>query len=108
MSRLLHLDEGAIVAGSWTLTQLLGVRHSRIRAPVLSSVRTVTGGSTIGPRCIAGFVCATEATDPVKGLLRLWLMKWKDAPVPSSSRGRKIGRNGGWGERTLRGKRGAS
>lgn len=55
-------------------------------------------------RGIAGSVCATEATDPVKGLLRLWLMKWKDAPVPSGSPGRKIGRGGSWGERTARGK----
>ena len=34
MSRLLHLDEGANDEGSLTITQLLGVTHSRIRAPV--------------------------------------------------------------------------
>ena len=45
MSRLLHLDEGAKVEGSFTITQLLGVTHSRIRAPVHSSVRTVLGGA---------------------------------------------------------------
>lgn len=51
-----------------------------------------------------GGLRATGFTDPVKGLLRLWSMKWKDAPVPSSSRGRGIGRSGGWGDRATRAK----
>jgi len=33
MSRLLHLDEGANVEGSLTITQLLGVSQTRMRAP---------------------------------------------------------------------------
>jgi hypothetical protein len=80
ISRLLHLLEGAKVEGSLTMTQLLGVNQSRIRAPAgrkRKSVRTIRGSdwAQIG-RAIGG-------TDPMKGLGRTWARGWTGTLRPS-------------------------